>query len=211
MIIVALVGMPKAGKGVVSEALEGRGYTPISMSSVLHEQILRDYPEDPVRRDCMFIRALEYRRQNGPAYLGELCLSRAYELAEQGINRFVVDGIRHPAELSVLMQNGAIPTGIICDFDREQDYKIREKRFKENALQRGIGFEDPKKFKKINDREWSNEDSMAPQIGVCLSMVLSHKGKLFINGEGKSVQELQREVNEFATTLEGVRLHPERR
>lgn len=211
MILVAVVGMPKAGKGVVSGALEGRGYTSISMSTVLREQILKDYPYDPDRRDDMFARAIEYRRQYGPAYLGELSLLKIQEHAEMGKNQFVIDGIRHPAELEVLLQNGATPVGIICDYDRELDYKIRKKRFMENALQRGIGFEDPKKFKIMNDREWSNEDPMAPQIGSCLSIVMSHRGRLFINGEGKTIQELQREVSQFASNLEGVKSHPERR
>lgn len=158
-----------------------------------------------------FISELKTILQYDPAYLGELPLLKAHEYTERGKNHFVIDGIRHPAELEVLLQNGATPTGIICDYDRELDYAIRKKRLMENAFQRGLGFEDPKKFKAMNNREWSNEDPMAPQIGACLSIVVNHRGKLFINGEGKKIVELQNEVNQFARNLEGVQSHPERR
>ncbi len=211
MIIIALVGMPKAGKGVISGALEGRGYMPISMSAILREQILRDYPNDPNRRDDMFARAVEYRRQCGPGYLGELSMSRVFEASERGKDKFVIDGIRHPAELDIFLSSGAVPAGIICDYDKELDYAIRKKRFMENAHQRGMGFESTRKFRSMNDREWSNEDPMAPQIGACLSIVVNHRGRLFINGEGKKITELQNEVNQFASSLEGAQSHPERR
>ena len=94
MKIVAITGMPGAGKSTAAEALVKRGWQRVVMGDVVREETRRrGLPED-AKHTGEVMRDL--RRQHGEAAVAELCLK---SMRKSGAEKVVVDGIRSVAEV----------------------------------------------------------------------------------------------------------------
>lgn len=213
MHIIALSGMPKSGKGVISDTLSMVfGYRHISMSDLLRRQIETDsgIPYQSQTRSLLFEKSLEYRMKYGGEYLARLAFDEARMYEEKGEQRFIIDGMRHPLELSYLQSHGAHAAAIICDSDRETDYAIRLKRFLNNPEQRGAQFEDPAEFQKTDAMEWDNEHPFGTHIGAVIQTIRETKGRIIINNESTRIEDIKREMGDFIQEIEGLKRYVER-
>ena len=212
MIIIGLVGMQKSGKGVISNALAPEGWTTISMSDVLREKTLLDNPGLEINRDVMRQKGIEYReKSNNGGYLVDLCFERISQLPPEERERVIIDGIRHPDEIKVILSccDQSYFWGVIADEDRETDQQVRFCRLADNPDQRGPNFESTEwvDFQKADALEWDNTESeYGTKIGKCLEEVslmrATGRGRIVINGEDKKLEILGEEVREYARELE---------
>ena len=100
MIIIGLTGRNASGKTTAGQVLATRGFSYLSLSDVIREEAKkRDLPEV---RENMIALGNELRERHGPGALGELTVARM-----QSDRNYVVDSIRHPAEVMALKKAGS--------------------------------------------------------------------------------------------------------
>ncbi|MDG6901261.1 MAG: AAA family ATPase [Nitrososphaerota archaeon] len=94
MKIVAITGMPGAGKSTAAQALAAKGWKRVVMGDVIREETRRrGLPEDEKHTGEVM---KDLRRQLGEAAVAELCLK---SIREAGYEKVVVDGVRSVAEV----------------------------------------------------------------------------------------------------------------
>ncbi|HSJ95945.1 MAG TPA: deaminase [Myxococcota bacterium] len=98
--ILGVAGPNGAGKGEVVAWLEKRSFTPLSLSDVLREELRAQGVEET--RERMIEAGRSLRAARGPAVLAERL--RAKILPDR---HYVIDSIRHPAEVEALRALGA--------------------------------------------------------------------------------------------------------
>lgn len=92
--IVAITGMPGAGKSTAAKALVQRGWKRVVMGDVIRAETVRRGLEPDAKNTGAVMK--ELREKNGPSAVAELCLA---EIEKAGKSRVVVDGIRSMAEV----------------------------------------------------------------------------------------------------------------
>ncbi len=103
MLIIAITGMPGAGKSTVAQALERTGLPRIAMGDMIREETLRrGLPLDDRNMGAVM---REMREKYGAGAVAELCLR---SIQSRGGDVFVVDGIRSVAELVVFRRAGEV-------------------------------------------------------------------------------------------------------
>jgi dephospho-CoA kinase len=92
--IVAITGMPGAGKSTAAEALVAKGWQRVVMGDVVREETRRrGLPEDAKHTGEVM---RELRKQHGDAAVADLCLK---SIRKSGFEKVVIDGIRSVAEV----------------------------------------------------------------------------------------------------------------
>ncbi len=100
VIIIGLTGRNAAGKTTAGEMLAARGFTFVSLSNVIRDEAKRrGFTE--VRENLIAL-GNELRERHGPGALAELTVA-----SMQPDRNYVVDSIRHPAEVQALKRAGA--------------------------------------------------------------------------------------------------------
>ncbi|MDV3277206.1 MAG: AAA family ATPase [Nitrososphaerales archaeon] len=100
MKLVAITGMPGAGKSTAAQALVGRGWKRVVMGDIIREETKRRGLVADEKNTGEVMKDL--RRKRGEAAVAELCL----ELVERSkADRVVVDGIRSMAEVEVFRRS----------------------------------------------------------------------------------------------------------
>jgi dephospho-CoA kinase len=101
--IVAITGMPGAGKSTAAQALVEKGWTRVVMGDVVREETKRrGLPEDAKHTGEVM---KDLRKQFGEAAVAELCLR---SMRKSGSDRFVVDGIRSEAEVQAFKKEADV-------------------------------------------------------------------------------------------------------
>lgn len=95
--IIGLTGYLASGKSTVVNALKGKGFNHITLSSVVRKACRESGLEEV--RDNLVITGEKLRREHGAGVLGKLALE---ELTKKGGDKWIVDGIRNPAEVDEL-------------------------------------------------------------------------------------------------------------
>ncbi len=95
MIIIGVSGPYAAGKGEVVGFLVGRGFQPLSLSDVIRDELAAQGLSET--RERMIEAGTRLRREGGEGVLAER-LVRKFERA----HNYVIDSIRHPAEVEAL-------------------------------------------------------------------------------------------------------------
>lgn len=96
--IIGLTGYLGSGKDTVISALKKAGYRDVTMSSVIREEMDRLGLSHEDRRKMQDF-ANATREKEGPAVWARKCLQK---IRREGSGRWVIDGIRNPAEVEEL-------------------------------------------------------------------------------------------------------------
>ena len=89
MLIVAITGMPGAGKSTAAKALEVHGFELVVMGDVIREETRRRGLEPNEKNTGKVM--LELRREYGPGAVAEVCLRSIKAMKEKVV---IVDGLR---------------------------------------------------------------------------------------------------------------------
>jgi dephospho-CoA kinase len=104
MLIIAITGMPGAGKSTVAQALGGFGLRRIAMGDMIREETKRrGLPLDDKNMGSVM---QEMREKYGAGAVAELCL-RSIK-SKEGEAAVVVDGIRSVAEVEIFRKAGDV-------------------------------------------------------------------------------------------------------
>lgn len=99
MKLVAITGMPGAGKSTAAQALLARGWKRVVMGDVIREETQRRGLTADEKNTGEVL--LDLRKRHGPAVVAELCIK---QIKETKAERVVVDGIRSQAEVEVFRE-----------------------------------------------------------------------------------------------------------
>jgi dephospho-CoA kinase len=168
MLIVAITGMPGAGKSTAAKALESRGFKRIVMGDVIRDETRRRGLE-PSEKDTAKV-MLELREKYGPGAVAEVCVRLLGTMKEQAV---VIDGIRSPAEVEVFARVGKVRL-IAIHASRERRFKLLRERGRGDApTSRGSFDERDKRELSIGvgdavalaDESLSNEHATPEELG----------------------------------------------
>jgi len=109
---VGIIGRNGSGKTTLCAYLESKGFTQLSLSSVVRNHVKRlGLPEE---RDILIAHANQLKEQHGLDYFAK----RSAQVAkERGLTAVVYDSIRHPLELKYLQTLGVKMIGIEVPID----------------------------------------------------------------------------------------------
>jgi dephospho-CoA kinase len=143
--IVAITGMPGAGKSTAAQALVKAGWSRVVMGDVIRAETKRRGLELDARGTGEVMRLL--RKERGESAVADLCLE---EITRLGASRVVVDGIRSLAEVDAFRKKAAVllvavdasPSrryGLLKDRRRKDDPMTREMFQERDLRELGVG------------------------------------------------------------------------
>ena len=168
MLIVAITGMPGAGKSTAAKALEARGFKRIVMGDVIREETRRR-GLDPDEKNTGKV-MLELRQQYGPGAVAELCLR---SLKETKDDVTIVDGIRSFAEVEVFARESKVKL-LAVHASRDRRFKLLTERGRSDAPTSRASFDERDKRElsigvgdavALADESLSNEHVTPDEIG----------------------------------------------
>jgi dephospho-CoA kinase len=180
MLIVAITGMPGAGKSTAAKALESRGFKKIVMGDVIREETRRRGLEPDEKNTGAVM--LELREKYGPGAVAEVCLLSLKAMNERAV---IVDGIRSSAEVEVFAKEGRVKLLAV--------HASRDRRFK---LLAGRGRSDAP----ANRASFDERDKRELSIGVGNAMALADE---CLSNEHVTPEELGRRVVELIDSWVG--------
>jgi dephospho-CoA kinase len=129
MLIVAITGMPGAGKSTAAKALEARGFKKIVMGDVIREETRRRGLEPDEKNTGKVM--LELREKYGPGAVAEVCLPSLKAMKEKVV---VVDGVRSFAEVEVFAREGGRLVKLLAiHASRDRRFKLLTERGRSDA------------------------------------------------------------------------------
>jgi dephospho-CoA kinase len=156
---IGLTGRMASGKGEAVRILNGYGFRYISLSDIVREEAAKVDPR--VSRSQMQDIGNRLRREGGAGVLGRMVRER---VAAGNEKRWVIDGIRNPAEVLELKKiDDFFLIGIASAVANIMA------RLKERGRATDVTAE--KELRASLDREWGNgEPEGGQQVGPCLAM-----------------------------------------
>ncbi len=182
--IIGLTGTLASGKGTVADVLKREGFVYLSLSDELRE-ILKENSIELSRKNLQDW-GNRMREENGPEYLAVRVTDK---MRKMGCARFVVDGIRNPAEIEHLrkMRNFFL---IAVDAPQETRFRRIRERAREDAP---TAWEE---FLRQDERDRGvGEASTGQGVERCMS-----KADYLIGNEG-SVEKVSEKVHEIISEL----------
>lgn len=149
--ILGVAGPYGAGKGEVVAFLESCSFYPLSLSDVIRDELRARGLEET--RERMIETGNALRAAHGPAVLAERLLARL--LPDRN---YVIDSIRHPAEVEALRRAG-VPFRLLWV---DADPRVRLERLR--ARGRGGDPESPAELERLEGRELASEDPAGQQL-----------------------------------------------
>ncbi|MDG6899443.1 MAG: AAA family ATPase [Nitrososphaerota archaeon] len=101
--IVAVTGMPGAGKSTATERLVSRGWKPVVMGDVIRAETRRRGLEPDAKNTGEVMQLL--RKERGPSAVADLCLEA---VERSGAEKVVVDGIRSVVEVEAFRKKAKV-------------------------------------------------------------------------------------------------------
>ena len=176
-IYLGLTGRMASGKGEVVKILERESFKYISLSDIVREEAQKT--GKPVSRAEMQNIGNHLRQQEGP---GALAKRVRQKISQSRHERWIIDGIRNPAEVRELKQ---LKSFILLGLQSTTDDILQ--RLKKR--QRDTDLANDEELKQRLDREWGNgEPEHGQQVKQCMNMA-DHQ----INNT-KTIKNLKQEV-----------------
>lgn len=156
---IGLTGRMASGKGEVVRILNGYGFQYVSLSDIVHREAAKIQPA--INRGQMQDLGNHLRREGGAGILGKM-VRELVEAAET--SRWVIDGIRNPAEVVELKKMaGFVLLGI------QTEVPIILARLKKRGRATDVAAE--KEIRASLEREWGDgEPAGGQQVGRCLAL-----------------------------------------
>lgn len=127
MLIIAITGMPGAGKSTAAKALEAHGFKRVVMGDVIREETRRQGLEPNEKNTGRVM--LELREKYGPGAVAEVCLRSLRGMKEKVV---VVDGIRSYAEVEAFAREGTVKL-LAITASRDRRFKLLTERGRADA------------------------------------------------------------------------------
>jgi len=168
MLIVAITGMPGAGKSTAAKALEAHGFKRIVMGDVIREETRRRGLEPDEKGTGKVM--LELREKYGPGAVAEVCLKKLKAMKESVV---IVDGVRSYAEVEVFARAGKVKL-LAIHASRDRRFKLLSERGRSDAPTSRASFEERDKRElsigvgnavALADESLSNERATPDEIG----------------------------------------------
>jgi len=168
MLIVAITGMPGAGKSTAAKALEARGFKRIVMGDVIREETRRRGLEPDEKNTAKVM--LELRERYGPGAVAEVCLRSLKTMKEDVV---VIDGIRSFAEVEVFAKAGKVKL-IAVEASRDRRFRLLTERARSDAPTSRASFDERDKRElsigvgnavALADESLSNEHTTPDELG----------------------------------------------
>jgi dephospho-CoA kinase len=168
MLIVAITGMPGAGKSTAAKALEGRGFKKVVMGGVIREETRRRGLEPDEKNTGRVM--LELREKYGPGAVAEVCLPSIKAMKEKVV---IVDGIRSFAEVEVFAREGSVKL-LAIHASRDRRFKLLTERRRSDAPGTRASFDERDKRElsigvgsavALADETISNEHATSEELG----------------------------------------------
>jgi dephospho-CoA kinase len=168
MLIVAITGMPGAGKSTAAKALEAHGYKRIVMGDVIREETRKRGLEPDEKNTAKVM--LELREKFGPGAVAEVCLLKLKAMKEEVV---IVDGIRSYAEVEVFAREGNVKL-VAIDASRDRRFRLLTERARSDAPTSRASFDERDKREisigvgsavALADESLSNEHSTPEELG----------------------------------------------
>lgn len=182
--IIGLTGSMGCGKGEIVNILERFGFKYITLSTIVREETrARGLPEE---REQLMEVGNDMRKLEGAGVLAKRVIKK---IEESGYDKWVVDGIRNPAEIEEIKKvedsyvvgvnaNRELLIERILSRNRESDAKVRSEV-----------------LRKI-EREWGNDEPEdGQQVGRCMEMT-----DILIDNEG-TLEELAAKFEDFYNSI----------
>jgi dephospho-CoA kinase len=161
-ISIGLTGRMGSGKGEVVKILEKMGFKYISLSDIVREEIAKRIPggRHVSRSDTQDI-GNRLRKEGGPGVLGKRVRQK---IESMDVDRWVIDGIRNPAEVNELQK---LESFYLLGIDAQISTLLE--RIK--SRKRGTDIEDDDVLLAHLEREWGHgEPEGGQQVGKCMAM-----------------------------------------
>lgn len=185
-LLIGLTGLMGSGKGEVVNILEEMGFKAISLSDIVREEAKKAGGE--VSRSQMQNIGNKLREDEGAGVLGKRIREK---IKKSSISRWVIDGIRNPAEITALreMENFFL-LGV------ESDRFFLLERLKNRG--RTMDVSDESELIRRMDREWGKDEPDSGQhVGRCMALAD------FVVVNNDSLTELRRQVIDLLKKIEG--------
>ncbi|MBT4916856.1 AAA family ATPase [Candidatus Peregrinibacteria bacterium] len=182
--IIGLTGPMGCGKGEVVKILEKMGFEYITLSMMVREEA-RERGIEEEREKLMEV-GNSMRAQEGAGVLGKRALKK---IQDSGHDKWVVDGIRNPAEIGSLKEGEDVH---VVGVNANRELLI------ERILSRGRESDATEREAIVHklDREWGvGEPEDGQQVEKCMQKV-----DLVIDNEG-TLEELQQKFTDFYNKL----------
>ncbi len=180
--IVAITGMPGAGKSTAAQALVAMGWKRVVMGDVIREETRRRGLEPDAKNTGEVMK--ELRKLHGEAAVAELCL-KAVE--GTGSDRVVVDGIRSISEVEVFRKRAKVMLVAVLASPGRRFALLRERGRKDDPLTHDM-------FLKRDERELG--------VGIGTAIALADE---VVSNEHASPESLTQELS--ALVLRWVETH----
>lgn len=176
MLIIAITGMPGAGKTTAAKGLGSAGLPRIAMGDMIREETKRRnlYPDDKNMGSIM----RELRERYGAGAIAELCLQSMSSMQSDNV---IVDGIRSMAEVEIFRRRGDVRLLAIWASPRRRFELLRT---------RGRS-DDPQSVESFDAR-----DQRELSIGIGGAIALADE---VVSNERISIEELGSAVTQLVT------------
>lgn len=168
MLIVAITGMPGAGKSTAAKAMEAHGFKRIVMGDVIREETRRRGMEPDERNTGRVM--LELRENFGPGAVAEVCLRSLSAMKEEVV---IVDGVRSLEEVEVFSRAGRVRL-LAVTASRDRRFKLLTERGRSDAPTARASFDERDRRElsvgvgnamALADESLSNERATARELG----------------------------------------------
>jgi dephospho-CoA kinase len=129
--IVAITGMPGAGKSTAAQALVRLGWTRVVMGDIIRAETRRRGLQPDAKNTGEVMRLL--RKERGDSAVADLCLEN---IARAGTERVVVDGIRSMAEVDAFRKKASVILVAVDASPKRRFELLRERGRRDDPLTR---------------------------------------------------------------------------
>jgi len=137
--IVAITGMPGAGKSTAAQALVKLGWSRVVMGDVIRSETKRRGLDPDAKNTGEVMKLL--RKERGESAVADLCLE---SIAKSKAEKVVVDGIRSMAEVDAFRKK-AVVLLVAVDASPERRYELLRDRGRKD---------DPLTYEMFAERDW---------------------------------------------------------